>query len=92
MFRKHKWKMLGLGVVVVIVLPALLPWSKKVSLGGGYARVTKAPFVRSLFPEAYCRISYHPARGPAGSIVLWQSVFDAQVMLMPAADTNVLLC
>lgn len=90
--RRHKWTLILLGLVVVIT-PGLVPWSKNIPLGsGGYARITKAPFVRSLFPEAYAKISYHPNRGQTGTIVLWRDVFDGPVMLMPATDTNVLLC
>lgn len=63
------------------------------SLGSnGYVRISKASFARSMFPEAYSTITYQPGWGEAGSIVLWQSVFDGPVMLMPSVNTNVLLC
>ena len=82
-----------LGLAFAFVLPCSVPWRKRIPIGsGGYAQITEAPFLRSLFPEAYSTISYHPEPGQAGTIVLWQSAFDGQVMVMPATDSKVLLC
>lgn len=92
MLRKHKWKIVLLALTGAIVVPISVPWSKKIPLRSGYALVTKASFVRSLFPDAYSTISYRPDHGQAGAIVLWQDAFDGPVMLMSATDTNVLLC
>jgi hypothetical protein len=93
MLRGHKWKLVLLGMAIALVLPALFSESTKIPFGGGaYTQIIKAPFFRSLFPEAFSTISYHPARGQAGTIVLWQSAFTGPVMVMPATNTNVLLC
>jgi hypothetical protein len=82
----------ALGIALVALLPALIPWSKRVPLGNGYARFTKPPFVRAIFPEAHGTISYYCANGQAGTVDLWQNIFDGPVMLIPAAETNVLIC
>lgn len=92
MFRRHKGIIALLLVGLAIALMASVPWSKKVPFRGGYARITKAPFVRSLFPEAYSTITYYPDHGQVGTLVLWQDVFDGPVMVMPANDTNAFLC
>lgn len=93
MLRRHKWKFVLLGLAIALVLPALVPGCTKIPFGNGaYAQITKAPFFRSLFPEAFSTICYHPAHGQPGTIVLWQSAFTGPVMVMPATDTNVLLC
>ena len=93
MLPKHKGKVVLIALAVGVVALILVPSSKKIPLRNGYARVTKAPFARSLFPEAHSTIAYHPDHGQEGSIVLWQDAFDGPAMLMMSAtDTNVLLC
>jgi hypothetical protein len=93
MARKHKWELIVLSLPIVIVLLGLIPWSKNIPLNNGsYAHITKASFIRSLLPEAYSTITYYPNNGQIGSVVLWQDIFDGPVMLIPANDTNVLLC
>ena len=86
------WKMILLALAVAIVLPVSVPRGKKIPIGDGYARITKPSILRSLFPEAYATISYHPDRGQAGSIVLWEDIFDGPVMLVSGTNKNVLLC
>jgi hypothetical protein len=92
MLRKHKWKIVLLALAVAIVLPVLLPRNKRIPIGNGYARITRPSFLRSLFPEACSIISYYPDRGQAGTIVLWEDIFDGPVMVMAGTEKNVLLC
>ena len=93
MVRKHKWKLIILGLPALIVLMGLIPWSKKIPLGNdNYAHIAKASLVRSLWPEAYSTIYYQPKDGQSGKIILWQDVFDGTVLLLPSSNTNVLLC
>jgi hypothetical protein len=91
--RRHKSEFIFLVLFVVIFMLLLVPRSINFTLSnGGHARITPASFWRSLHPEAFSAISYQPKRGPAGSIVLWQDVFDGPVTLFSASNTNVLLC
>jgi hypothetical protein len=83
----------GLGFALLIVMWGAVPGCRDIPLGNsGHARATSAPFIRCLFPEANGTISYFPKNGPAGKVILWQDVFDGATLLIPAEDTNVLLC
>jgi len=93
--RRHKWKFFIVGLALAIVMLGFVPWSKTVALSnGGYARFTPASFFNDLRleGEASSTISYQPKHGRAGKIVLWADLFDGPIMVMPASDTNVLLC
>jgi len=93
MTYKFKLKVILLGLLVVVILVWLVPWSTGVPLSnGGRARITKAPLLRALFPEANTKILYEPKGGKAGSIALWQDLFDGPVFIFSGNDSNILLC
>lgn len=93
MRRKFNLKVIFLGFLVVVIMVWVVPWSTGVPLSnGGHARITRAPFWRALFPEANTKILYKPKSGKAGSIILWQDLFDRPVFIFSGNDSNVLLC
>src|SRR6267142_4457420 len=80
-------------VIGFLMVSAMVPSSTSVDLGArGSAFIKPATFLRSLRQEAYCTIRYEPKSGQPGTIVLWQDVFDGPTTLLPAKNTNILLC
>jgi len=80
-------------VIGFLMVLAIIPSSTSVNYGArGSAFIKPATFVRSLRQQAYCTIRYEPKSGQPGTIVLWQDAFDGPTMLLPAKNTNILLC
>jgi hypothetical protein len=91
--RARNLILFGAGFALLVLICGIIPGCHYVPLGNaGHARATSAPFVRSLFPEANGTIYYQPKIGPPGEVILWQDAFDGATLLIPGADTNVLLC
>lgn len=91
--RAPKTILFAIGFALLILIWAVTPGCRYVPLGNaGRARATSAPFLRSVFPEANGTVYYQPKGRQAGNVTLWQGPFDGATLLVPAADTNVLLC
>ena len=91
--RIPKLILIALGLVVLFAMLVFSPRGKKVPLGhGNYARLRAASIGRSCFSEANATISCESKSGRTGEVVLWQDLFDGPALLIPGAETNVLLC
>jgi hypothetical protein len=98
--KKHLLKILvravlivGLVLMIALIVIGSTQRSFDVSLSnGGHVRITPAPTLRSLKSGATTKIFYQPISGHAGEVVLWDDFFDHPLIVLPATDTNVLLC
>jgi len=83
----------GFSLIGVCALTGVFNRAIDVALrDGGSARITPASSLRALRNGATATIWYQPRGAQAGTIVLWQDFFHHPVMVLAAADTNVLLC
>src|ERR1022692_3838746 len=58
---------------------------------GGVAHIRPASFLASLMGSG-CNIDYQTREGKAGKVALWQDLFHHLIAVVPAPDSNVLLC